>query len=260
MADEEALITSCIRLRLAAGDPGLTAAQTHAALTAEGVDVTLSQVKKACSKAGKRQVATATAPATAPPAAPAAVSKKDEKAQARATSAMKGAEAHMMDAQRKLRLAHGDDEYSAAVATSDRGERFIQMVTGKALEAKVEADEASFLKQRLVADLATLEWMLLAEAAGTLTLPADARTSATRQAERLKSARDADEEAMRACYIIKAAAPPGSTASDQPGDGIEYSRQNVLTRETTGAAIDRALARSGALAATSGDSAMDDVD
>merc|ERR1719453_2656352 len=83
-----------------------------------------------------------------------------------------------MEANRTLRIALGDDEYSAAVATSDRGEKFIQMVSERALEAKLTPAEQFVPKERLAADLATLEWMLAAEANGTLALPGDAKTFA----------------------------------------------------------------------------------
>eukprot|EP00316_Scyphosphaera_apsteinii_P015059 CAMPEP_0119337326 /NCGR_PEP_ID=MMETSP1333-20130426/93752_1 /TAXON_ID=418940 /ORGANISM="Scyphosphaera apsteinii, Strain RCC1455" /LENGTH=58 /DNA_ID=CAMNT_0007348335 /DNA_START=9 /DNA_END=182 /DNA_ORIENTATION=- len=50
--DESALLDAVLRVKL--GGSAKTAAQVHAALEAEGTKVTLSQIKKACSKVAKR--------------------------------------------------------------------------------------------------------------------------------------------------------------------------------------------------------------
>lgn len=56
--EEEALIAAVLRLRLASAEP-LQAAALHAALSSEGLDVDMSAVKKAASKAAKRTGAAA---------------------------------------------------------------------------------------------------------------------------------------------------------------------------------------------------------
>jgi hypothetical protein len=50
--EEDALIDKVIELRV---DGAMTAADVHAALVADGIEVSLSLVKKACSKARKHQ-------------------------------------------------------------------------------------------------------------------------------------------------------------------------------------------------------------
>ena len=140
--DEEQLITAVLRIKL--DGSASTASEVHAALIAEGhKDLTLSQVKKAASKATKRQgdVLKPQEPVATGEATAASASKKEQKAKAQAESIMKAAETHMMEMNRLLRLAIGDDEYSAAIATSDRGEKFIKIVTERALSAQLmEAD------------------------------------------------------------------------------------------------------------------------
>merc|ERR1740138_957327 len=191
MLDEEQLIAAVARVRT--GGSASTATEVHAALVAEGhADLSISQGKKASSKATKRQLQAEVTPlpkASAPVPEANNVSKREAKAAKAAESTMKAAETHMMSANRALRIALGDDEYSAAIATADRGERFIQMVTQRALEAKLTPAEALVPRERLAADLATLEWMQLAENAGTLTLPEDARAGVAAQIERLASTR-----------------------------------------------------------------------
>ena len=167
----------------------------------------------------------------------------------------------MMEACRKLRIALGDDEYSAAVATSDRGEKFIQGVSSRALEAKLSTTEAYVAKERVDADLATLEWMLLAEAAGTLTLPDDARTSAATQAGRLRQVRDSKLlSELQSCFIMVEPEAADEPALPAGKPQVEY-KSSALGTETTGASIDRALQKSGALSGTlDGLGIDDDVD
>ena len=111
--DEEQLITAVLRIKL--DGSASTASEVHAALIAEGhKDLTLSQVKKAASKATKRQgdVPKPQEPVATGEATAASASKKEQKAKAQAESIMKAAETHMMEMNRLLRLAIGDDEYS----------------------------------------------------------------------------------------------------------------------------------------------------
>ena len=73
--DEEALINAVLRIRL----NGESVAQVAALLEQEGTSVTLSQVKKACSKASKRSpAAPAATPAAAPPELDGASTEKKE--------------------------------------------------------------------------------------------------------------------------------------------------------------------------------------
>ena len=252
--DEATLIAHVVRLRAATE---MTAKEVHAALTAEGATCTFGEVKKACSKASKQGL-TSMEPVMAPTAAAVPSEKQAAKAAKAATSTMKAAESHMMDTCRRLRLAMGDDEYSAAVATSDRGEKFIQSVCATALEAKLPVEQQKAIKERVDADLATLEWMLLAEAAGTLNLPEDARKTAATQGARLKELRGASTvaEVEGAFIIMEPDEDPVEAAAGKPK--VEYSRGTTLSRETTGAAIDRQLQKSGALSGALENIGIDD--
>ena len=262
--DEEQLIDAVVHVR--ASKEGATAADVHATLVADGhAELTLSQVKKACSKAGKRQGKAGAAPAALAPVDATNYTKKELKAAKAAESAMKAAETHMMAANRTLRLAMGEDEMMAAVATAERGEKFIQMVTQRALEAKLTPGEALVPRERLAADLATLEWMTLAEKAGTLTLPEDAQTSAASQIERLKRVREtpafhADKTWVSECFVLpEAAAGELDAPPFQKPSGIDYTANSgVVARENVGASLDRAVAKAGMLSIGGGFD--DDID
>jgi len=264
LADDEALIEAVLRVRV--DQPGLTAAEVHAALVAEGnAGLELPRVKKAASKATKRQAKAPPAATGAPAPAEAPISsKKSEKAAKAAEATMKAAETFMMEANRNLRLALGDDEYSAAIQTSDRGEKFIQHVTERALEAKLAPAEASLaVRERLAADLATLEWMLLAEKAGTLTLPEEARDSAVARVERLQKTKESkafkqDKSWVSDCFILPEddSAPGNNTG---PPSGIDYAANSRVTdRQTSGGSLDRAVAKAGMLSVGGGFD--DDID
>ena len=150
---------------------------------------------------------------------------------------------------RLLRIAEGDDEYSAVVATSDRGERFIQGVTARALEAKlVVAGEATnaLVSARVDADLSVLEWAILAEKGGTLKLPPEARGTALLQIERLKGVRGATTvDEVKHCFNL-VEPEPEDTGTGASGPGMEYARKADGRGESH--SIDRMLAKSGALA------------
>ena len=258
---ESELVDAVLRIRLADAAKD-TAAKVFEVLVAEGHgDLTMSQVKKASSKAMKQNAPQPSVPATAP--APKATddksaapprSKKEEKAAKAAAGAMKAAEAHMMDMCRNLRIAEGEEESDAVVATADRGERFIQTVVARALEAKLLLNPATkaSIKERVDADLSVLEWAIMAEKAGTLTLPTEARGSALLQIERLKNVRGAKTlSQVEECYHIVDLAKDDSAeieAAAGPGQpGVEYARRPG-GQESTAASIDRVLAKSGALA------------
>lgn len=258
---EEELIDAVLRIRLA--DPAIdTAAKVLEALVAEGhSELSVSQVKKASSKAMKKKAASdepakvqkENTPQKEEQVEAPVRSKKEEKAAKAATSAMKGAESHMMDMCRKLRIAEGEEESDAIVASAERGEFFIQSVTQRALEAKLILNPATkaSIKERVDADLSVLEWAIMAEKAGTLKLPAEARETALLQIERLKEVRGAKTiEQVQNCYNIVNLAvgedvDPAVAAAAKVG--IEYERRGD-GRENTAASIDRALAKSGALA------------
>ena len=270
--DEEALIDAVLTLRR--DGKADSAAECLAALQADGAhaDLTLSLVKKACSKATKRQPKASEAPSSENTAPDTNTSGAKQAKQAKqAVSAMKAAEHAMMKAQRLLRLKKAEDDvfaeearFSAIVGESDRGEAFIKQCSGRALSASLEDGDAECLEQRVEADLATLEWMLLAETAGTLVLPDDARTSARAQASRLKAVRGAkDRAATLACFvngdevIAKEAPPP----PDGPVQGDYLQSLAVDDRASSAASLDRAIRSTGALAlGATGEDPMDDVD
>jgi len=264
--DEEGLIAAVVRVR--ADKTDATVGQVHATLVSEGAEVTLAAVKKASSKAAKRsQSAPASADVPAP-AAPAATSKKEAKAAKAAASMLQAAETHMMDMNRKLRLAIGEDEYALAMAAAAKvelGEKFITRVTERALEAKLTPSDSNAPRERVAADLATLEWMLLAEKYGTLTLPADARDSALAQIDRLKRVREsaafhADRSWVEECFKLPEAEPTADEPAAPPS-GIDYAQNSsVLSRESAGANVDRMLAKSGMLGKTIGGGFDDDID
>lgn len=291
-ATDEELMIAVLKLRETKS--GLTAAETHKELTANaGLNVELAQVKKACSKATKwaAKAPAFIAAATFEGAKYGYVykagkegagyyrdqsgaadisdvadnkentSKKEAKAAKVLTDSMKSAETHMMEMHRKLRLALGDDETSAAIQTSDRGENFIKAVSERALECKLTYD-AHVPRERLSADLATLEWMLLAEKAGTLTLPGDARASATAQVARLLKARESktyltDKSWVSECFVLEAAK---DNTPYVPPSGIDYTKNSSVNNRTAGASVDREIAKAGMLAAAASGLELDDID
>ncbi len=206
--DEEQLIEAVIRVRseLAASSP----AEALKALEGEFDGLTLSQVKKACSKASKRTGKAAPAAATkeSPAAEPAEPvrSKRKEKAAARqeqaAAAELKSAESEMMEAQRRLRAAKSGDAMTAEVTISGTVEDFIQQATARAIAGKLEPGDEAVLKERIEADITALEWVKLASAAGALRLTEDIVALGVEvQLARLLKVRGAkDTAAARACY------------------------------------------------------------
>ena len=108
----------------------------------------------------------------------------------------------------------------------------------RAITGVLEPGDTDFLKERIEADIATLEWIKLASAAGALTLTEDVvALGGELQLERLKDVRGAkDLAAARACFVVE-------TGS---GDNGGYER------------LDRMMARSGAGEETG--NKMDDMD
>lgn len=240
--DEDALIEAVIRVR--AEDVAESAAQVMQVLEKEGMNLTLSQVKKACSKASKR-VGPAVAAAAPAVSQPPITSQPSEKTQARqaklAAAELKAAETAMMDAQRKLRAAKAGD-ISAPVTISGTAEAFIQQATSQAITGTLQPGDSEVLKERIEADIAALEWVKLAAAAGVLSLTEDVvALGGELQLTRLKEVRGGrDISAARAVFV------------DTP---------QVQATPRDGAALDRMLARSAPL--TSGQQtldAMEDID
>lgn len=220
---DEELIEAVIRVRLSGAAE--SAAQVHAALEGEGLAVTLPAVKKACSKAAKRTGSTG---APAAPAAPASseeppTSKKKEKAAAKQISSaqamMKAAEQSMMDCQRKLRLAKAGAKHGE-VTISGTMEEFMQYCTMKAITGSLAPGDAGHLRERIDADIATLEWIKLATAAGQLTLTEDViALGGELQLTRLREARDAKDLAgARECFVDE------EGREERPEDGASLDK------------------------------------
>ena len=138
------------------------------------------------------------------------------------------------------------------IQTSDRGEKFIKMVTERALEAKLtEAESCLAPRQRLQADLATLEWMLIAEKGGTLNLPEDARSTAEAQIARLRKIRESaafktEKSWVTECFVLPEAAEAADAAPAGPPSGIDYvanSSVNAFSRGNEAGSLDRAVAK-----------------
>ena len=187
--DEEALISAVIRLRQQSTEP-LNAAALTALLTAEGVDVEPSAVKKAASKATKRMAATAPAP-VAPAAKPAAPSNREKKAAAAAVESFRRAEADMVKAQK--RLASHDLLRTSAAAEVDLDKAAIERGVVLAISGVLPEGSASVSRERFEADLATLEWILHPGVAQSerfqVALTDEQRVQATTQLAMLKSMR-----------------------------------------------------------------------
>eukprot|EP00326_Haptolina_ericina_P014337 CAMPEP_0181210116 /NCGR_PEP_ID=MMETSP1096-20121128/23049_1 /TAXON_ID=156174 ORGANISM="Chrysochromulina ericina, Strain CCMP281" /NCGR_SAMPLE_ID=MMETSP1096 /ASSEMBLY_ACC=CAM_ASM_000453 /LENGTH=249 /DNA_ID=CAMNT_0023301365 /DNA_START=14 /DNA_END=763 /DNA_ORIENTATION=+ len=241
--EEDALIEAVIRLRLTGCD---SVPKLHAALEGEGEAVTLSQVKKAASKATKRTgtSAPASAPAGIEPAKPISEAKlaKQEKVRLKEekqkNAEVKGAENDMMEKHRLLKAAKSGDR-DAAVTITGTAEEFIQQISKRAISGVLEAGEESYLKERIEADIATLEWIKIASAAGALSLSEDVVALGSEiQLARLKEVRGGkDLAAARACYVREPGAEDG-----------EYTN------------VDRMLARSGGMAPEGTGDKMEEMD
>jgi hypothetical protein len=247
VVDEEALITAVLRLRESGG--GETAPACLAALLPEFEGLTLGAVKKAASKATKRSAAAGVPPpskavsAAAPATEKPVLSEAKQAKQAKAEKAeLKQAENAMMDTQRRLRAAKsGGDMSTMATQITGSVEDFIQKATMRAMAGLLEEGDERFLKERVEADIAALEWVRLAHKAGALSLTEDVvALGGELQLTRLKEVRGArDVPATFACY---------RTAAATGADGY--------------AGVDKLVARSGALAAAppQADGTLDDVD
>ena len=233
--DEEALIASVLRLRV----NGESVAQVHAMLESEGADVTLPQVKKACSKASKRTGSTAPPAAAAVAAAPAADAASEDKKAAKkakaAAAALKAAESAMLDTQRRLKLAKDPDEMNAQVPRHQM-EAFIQRQTKLAVSGLLGPGDANVLKDRIEADIAMLEWLKLMCASGELSFKEDIMAlGGDLQLARLKEASRTPQKPWRptslaanllhcAAQPLSATAPPGARGA-QPTRGARLLRR-----------------------------------
>lgn len=224
MAVEDDLIEAVLRVRVSGAVE--SAAQVFAALEAEGLRCTLPEVKKACSKASKRTGSTGAAAVPLASSEPETVvpSKKKEKQAAKqaATDAatLKSAEQTMMDRQRQLRLAKAGAR-NGEVTISGTVEEFVQYCTMKALSGTLAPGDSDHLKERVEADIATLEWIKLAMAAGMLSMTEDVvALGGELQLTRLREARDANDfvGAGRECFAVE------EGIGERPSDGAELDK------------------------------------
>lgn len=239
--DEEELITRVIAARTDLGVS--TPAECLKVLEADFEGLTLSQCKKACSKATKRTGPAPTAAKAEPEeaAAPAKPSKRQEKEAAKAAQAqaaeVKAAESEMMEAQRKLRVAKNGEPPNAQIQIAGTIEDFIQKATQRAIAGLLSDDEQPFLKERIEADITALEWVKLAQAQGALSLTEDVVALGVEvQLQRLKEARGAaDVSAARACFQLEA--KPRATAEGDANAALD-ARVKAAAARPTGEAID----------------------
>ena len=215
--DEDQLIERVIVARAELGVS--TNAELLTLLESDFKGLTMSEVKKAASKATKRTggagVPSATAPSPAPSPAPRAEkapSKRQEKAQEKAKvtalAELKSAEATMMEAQRRLRAARegkiGSLNAVAPVNIEGTAEQFIQRITQAAIAGIIDADDEPFIKLRIEADIAALEWVKMAQENGAISLKENVIALGMEvQLARLIKARDTkDTVAGRECYKL----------------------------------------------------------
>lgn len=211
-ADEETLIEKIIALRLAGAGNDAPAALLEK-IQADGAEglISLAQVKKAASKATKKMAKdgslapspAALAEAAKPAPAPVVSAAKQKKQEKSAAAELKAAQAEMMEAQRRLRSVKNGGDASMAVTITGSAEDFVQKITAKALSGVLEADDDKFLKERIDADIAALEWVKLASSTGALKLTEDVvALGGEMQLARLKEVRGAkDYAAARACFV-----------------------------------------------------------
>ena len=317
VANEEALIESCIRIRLASTE-ALTAAQVYATLISEGAAVEAGAVKKACSKATKRMAAASANPAaaTAAPASAAeseASSKQKIKAAKAATEALKAAESAMMSSQKVLRDKVGTSRsnttpshpacHSRALRSRVPGspaqwmfdgqggappsdtKAFIQLATARAVSGTLDVGE-SVSKERVDADVATLQWVL--HSGSPFELPEEQRVAARVQLDKLESIRrvtspftpaetssgarsgcvfkkgeqglgyyhEAWFAAATACYVARVS-PEAAAAADELVD-LSDPVLGKSVELNDNASLDRVMARAGML--TAGSTAGDEMD
>ena len=182
MSPEEDLIERVLAIKSSSVDP-LTAAQVHAKLTTDGVQVELSQVKKAASKAAKRVPTTLPAAPVAVPAPAAGISKQEAKRAAVATDALKAAELAVMTA---LKSLHHERWMVALHGTAEDTKAFLDRAAKQAICGSLD-DGEPISKERVEADVVTLQYVLLA--GSPFKLPDGDRSAAKAQLEKLESFR-----------------------------------------------------------------------
>ena len=248
--DEETLINAVNKVRIAGA---VTNAEVAAALAGEGIDTPMGAVKKAASKATKRFGLPAAVPAAptaaaaeaeaptggaeeAPkPAAPlsAKAAKKAAQKEKGAAAELKAQENAMMEAQRKLRTAKSGGGLGQAVHIDGTMEHFIQQITTRAISGVLEKGDEICLKERMDADIAAIEWVKLASAAGALSVKEDViALGGELQLARLKEIRAAkwDFNAAMACYTR----PEGGEGEGYQG----VDRMVAASRKSDGAALE----------------------
>ncbi len=240
--DEEALIAAVLRVRVSA--PESSAAQVKEALAAEGHgDLTLSQVKKACSKASKRNPRVAGADAPAQQEQVPTKSRREEKAEKAAEEALKSAERAMIVAQRRAHNAGG-------APPPMQSDDFIKWATGRALTGMFDARMNEVAnEQRLEADIATIEWIRLATGAGVLEVTETQLEEAMAYLEKLRKVRAsrALDEAIKEFYStqqaqlkqVEAAEKSAVVASADPAlERASLDRAILAANQPSGEAID----------------------
>lgn len=240
--DEEALIAAVLRVRVSA--PESSAAQVKEALAAEGHgDLTLSQVKKACSKASKRNPRVAGADAPAQQEQVPTKSRREEKAEKAAEEALKSAERAMIVAQRRAHNAGG-------APPPMQSDDFIKWATGRALTGMLDARMNEVAnEQRLEADIATIEWIRLATGAGVLEVTETQLEEAMAYLEKLRKVRAsrALDEAIKEFYSaqqaqlkqVEAAEKSAVVASADPAlERASLDRAILAANQPSGEAID----------------------
>jgi len=177
---EEDLIASVLRVKSASSEQ-LTAKQVHEALTAEGITADFAAVKKAASKAAKRAPAETALPAAPVPApTPPAPSKQDQKRATAQAEALKAGELAMFTALKEL---HQERWMVALHGESRDTKAFIDRAAAFAIAGAL-TDEDGLSKERVEADVATLQYILLP--GSPFELPEEECSQAREQLEKLE--------------------------------------------------------------------------
>mmetsp|Transcript_47352 Transcript_47352/g.131668 ORF Transcript_47352/g.131668 Transcript_47352/m.131668 type:complete len:124 (+) Transcript_47352:556-927(+) len=115
--------------------------------------------------------------------------------------------------------------------------------------------------QRIVADVATLEWMILADQAGGMTLPDEGREGAHSQLERLRAVRD--ERTIDGARELFTVAPSSLQLVDSKAETAAPEFDPALkpiSNFVEFGNMDKEIAKAGLLSASTTASAMDEMD
>jgi len=295
-SEEEELIESVLRIKLASSTT-LTAAQVHAALTAEGSGATFAQVKKAASKAAKRApTAGADVQAAAladPPKPDAPRSKQELKKSAALEEGLKSAQVAMMGA---LKALHAERWMVALHGRPQDTKDFVDRAAALALSGLLEKGEA-ISRERVEADMASLHYMLMP--GSPFVLSDEERAAAHAQLEKLEGIKkvvvrsspggapfvsqpvfqgarqgfvfktgdlglgyyhEAYFAAAAACYLPAVLEPTPAEEEDEVAP-VDPALRDIMVQvnHTSTKSLDRALAKANALAAAPA-GGIDDID